>query len=64
MEKSKRIDRVVNSLEESELLRRLPEIEKIDDSDVRDSAIRTFLYGCPEEIRDSVVRTFLDGCPD
>jgi hypothetical protein len=64
MEKSKRIDRVVNSLEESELLRRLPEIKKIDDSDVRDCVIRTFLYGCPEEIRDSVVRTFLDGCPD
>jgi len=48
MEKSKRIDRVVNSLEEGELLRRLPEIKKIDDSDVRDCVIRTFLYGCPD----------------
>jgi hypothetical protein len=35
MEKSKRIDRVVNSLEEGELLRRLPEIDAIYDDEIK-----------------------------
>lgn len=48
MEKSKRIDRVVNSLREDDLLRRLPEITKIENTEVRDCTIRTFIDGCPD----------------
>lgn len=49
MTKGKRIDVVRNSLwTEEELLRRLPEINQIEDEGLKAGVIRTFLYGCPD----------------
>jgi hypothetical protein len=49
MSKAERIDRVMNSLDsESELLRRLPEIDAIYNEELRDGVIRGFMYGCPD----------------
>jgi hypothetical protein len=42
------VDRIVNSLTEDELLRRLPEIDAIYDEELRNCVIRTFLDGCPD----------------
>ena len=47
MKKAERVDRIVNSLTEDELLRRLPEIDAIYDEELRNCVIRTFLDGCP-----------------
>ena len=48
MKKAVRVDRIVNSLTEDELLRRLPEIDAIYDEELRNCVIRTFLDGCPD----------------
>lgn len=48
MKKAERVDRIVNSLTEDELLRRLPEIDAIYDEELRNCVIRTFLDGCPD----------------
>jgi hypothetical protein len=49
VKKAKRIDRVLNSLHsEEEVVRRLPEIEMIDDDEIRQSVIDTYLDGCPD----------------
>lgn len=49
MQKAKRVDRIKNTLwTEDELLRRLPEIEYIDDEELREGVIRTFMRGCPD----------------
>ena len=49
MTKAQRVNRVKNTLySEDELLRRLGEIELIDDNDIRDATIRTFMDGCPD----------------
>jgi len=49
MEKAERINRVLNSLEgESELFRRLPELEFIHDDELQSSVIRTYIDGCPD----------------
>lgn len=50
MQKAKRVDRIKNTLwTEDELLRRLPEIDYIEDSELRDGVIRTFLKACPDD---------------
>lgn len=49
MLKAVRVNRIKNSLySEDELIRRLPEIDYIDDDNVRDATIRTFMDGCPD----------------
>lgn len=49
MSKGERVDRIQNELwTENELLRRLPEINEIQDDELRRSVIRTFMRGCPE----------------
>lgn len=45
--KAKRINRVKNSLDEEELIRRLPEIDAIYDDEIRSATIRTFVDGAP-----------------
>jgi len=49
MEKAERVNRILNTLDsEEELLRRMPEINKIDDDDIREGTIRTYMDGCPD----------------
>lgn len=48
MEKAQRIDRIQNALTESELRRRLPEIETIVSDELYDATVETFLRGCPD----------------
>lgn len=49
MQKAKRINAVINSLQyEEEVIRRLPEIEMIEDDTIRQSVIDTYLHGCPD----------------
>lgn len=49
MEKAKRIDRISNSLDsETELVRRLPEVDAIYDEEIRQCVVDTFLKGCPD----------------
>jgi hypothetical protein len=49
MTKGERVDYIKNSLrDESELVRRLPEVDAIYIDELRDAVIRTFLNGCPD----------------
>lgn len=49
MRKAQRINRVANSLySEDGLLRRMGEINMIEDDEIREATIRTFIDGCPD----------------
>jgi len=45
--KAKRVDRIKNSLDEEELIRRLPEVDAILDDQIRSETIKVFLNGAP-----------------